>query len=96
MALRGQIVTVRRALEGQIGTGGKGFSGELPGELVLHYASDAEEYTGSYEVTPQVEAQRLETKGKIMREDVQIQKIPYYETSNTAGGSTVYIAKELT
>lgn len=96
MALEGQISTERRVLNGEIARDTKGFTGEIPGTLVLHYTSDAEEYTGPYEVTPKVEAQTLPTKGKLMRSDVEVQKIPYFETSNTAGGSTVYIAKEMT
>lgn len=48
-------------------------------------------YTGSYDVTPMVEPQSLETKEKLMTDDVRINQIPYYEVGNTSGGSTVYI-----
>lgn len=57
---------------------------------------DGAEYTGPYEATPQVEAQTLETKGKLMKNNVEVHAIPFFETSNTSGGSTVYIAKEFT
>jgi hypothetical protein len=52
---------------------------------------DAEVYDGDYEVTPQVTPQVLQTRLKLMREDLRVQAIPYYDVGNTAGGSTVYI-----
>lgn len=55
----------------------------------------AKPYEGPYEVTPKVEAQTLATAEKLMREDVTVNKIPYYVVGNTSGGDTVYIAKEV-
>ena len=52
-------------------------------------------YTGSYEVTPKTESQELFTKQKLMTDDVTIKAIPYYNVGNLAGGSTVYIGKEI-
>ena len=52
-------------------------------------------YEGDYIVTPKVEAQTMPTKERIMLDDVTIKAIPYFETSNTSGGNTVYIAKEI-
>ena len=51
-----------------------------------------EEYNGSYEVTPKVEAQILQTAEKVMRDDVTIKEIPYAEVTNPAGGTTIIIA----
>ena len=56
---------------------------------------DAEYYTGSYTVTPTVDAQTLETADKLMAEDVHIKAIPYYDVTNNTGGSTVYIGNEV-
>lgn len=56
---------------------------------------DLPAYSGEYEVTPEVEQQVLNTAQKFLEADVTIKEIPYSETSNTAGGSTVYIGKEL-
>ena len=53
--------------------------------------SNFERYNGEYEVTPKFEEQTLETKDKIMSENVTIHKIPRYDVSNEAGGKTVYI-----
>lgn len=63
------------------GTGGGEFNGET--------------YAGPYAVTPDVDAQTLETARKYMTRNVSIGAIPYYDTGNTAGGRTVYIGKEL-
>ncbi len=56
---------------------------------------DADPYTGSYEVTPKVDAQTLPTAQKLMTDNVQIHAIPIFEVSNTNGGETVYIATEV-
>lgn len=56
---------------------------------------DYEVYEGSYEVVPSTEMQVLETARKVMKNDLKVVAIPYYVTSNTAGGETVYIASEL-
>lgn len=52
-------------------------------------------YEGDYVVTPKVDQQIMSTKGKVMVQDVTIKQIPFFKTSNTSGGSTVYIAKEI-
>lgn len=56
---------------------------------------DAEPYTGEYEVTPKVDAQTLPTAQKFMADDVTVFGIPYFETSNTSDGNTVYIGTEV-
>lgn len=53
------------------------------------------EYTGDYIVTPRAYARtRLPTNGLVMRDDVTVIEIPYYETSNVTG-TTIYIADEV-
>ena len=57
----------------------------------------AEEYehSGSYEVTPKAhQTQTLDTSGKVLSDDLVIHEVPYYQTSNSSGGVTSYIAKE--
>lgn len=56
---------------------------------------DVEFYTGDYTVIPKVEAQSLQTAQKFLTDDVTIKSIPYYDVSNTVGGRTVFIGKEL-
>lgn len=48
-------------------------------------------YTGDYEVTPKIEAQRLETANRSMENDVIIHAIPYYEVDNAYNGQTIVI-----
>lgn len=52
-------------------------------------------YEGSYEVIPSVDAQTLKTKERFLTKDVQICEIPFFDVSNTSGGTTVYIGKEV-
>ena len=54
-----------------------------------------EPYEGPYDVTPKVTAQTLPTAKKLMREDVSVRAIPYFDVSNPAGGNTIYIANEV-
>lgn len=58
-------------------------------------AAELPKYTGTYTVTPSVDAASVPTAQKYMEDDITINAIPYYDVSNTAGGSTVYIGKEL-
>lgn len=58
--------------------------------------SNAPLYTGEYTVTPKAfEAQSLPTTDKLLTRDVTVFEIPYFETSNLSGGSTVYISSEV-
>lgn len=52
------------------------------------------EYSGKYEVTPTLEEQQLETANKLLKDDVKIKAISRYDVTNTAGGTTVYIATQ--
>lgn len=52
-------------------------------------------YKGNYTVVPNRTEQILATTAKVMMQDVFVAEIPYSETSNTAGGKTFYIAKEI-
>lgn len=54
-----------------------------------------ETYDGLHTVTPTRSVQRLETKNKIVKKDIVIKEVPFSETSNTAGGTTFYIAMEV-
>lgn len=48
-------------------------------------------YDGDYASTPEFAAQVYSTKDKTMREDFTVESIPVYDTSNPAGGTTIYI-----
>lgn len=50
------------------------------------------DYEGSYLVTPLAYVnQILRTADKVLSEDVVVEQIPYYETTNDAGGYTAII-----
>lgn len=57
--------------------------------------SEYEQYQGSYEVTPMRAEQVLATANKVMTKDVKVKEIPYSAVSNTAGGQTFYIGREV-
>lgn len=50
-----------------------------------------EDYTGSYDITPLITAQRLPTANKHMTSDVLVRMIPTSEVQNSAGGVTFTI-----
>lgn len=59
------------------------------------YTGNSKPYEGVYDVTPQAKsAIILPTKDRLLSRDVNVKKIPYYETSNQTG-VTVYIASEV-
>lgn len=62
--------------------------------IIVHEGGSYDVYDGQYEVTPSAHNPIvLETREKLMADDVTVNKIPYYETSNESG-LTVYIADE--
>lgn len=71
---------------------------QKPAIIVLRGAvtqSNLDVYDGEYIATPTTSEQILETKGKVMADDVTVLEIPYFETTNLAGGYTVYIGKDV-
>lgn len=69
-------------------------SGSLSGRLSA--TIDFNAYSGEYEVIPNAfETQILPTANKVLKNDVIVQKVPYFETSNNYDGLTIYIAEEV-
>lgn len=75
-----------------------------PQNATLHYAVGTPvtlEYTtgtpplydGDYEVEPRFDAQTLETKNKLLKDDVTVKAIHVSRTSNPQGGKTIYIGE---
>lgn len=65
---------------------------EIPVSISVSYeAVSGNPYEGSYEVTPTLDDQTLETQGKVMTDDVTVYKIPITRTSNPYDGITVLI-----
>ena len=54
-----------------------------------------DQYDGIYDVIPRAKSEVvLNTDGLMMKSDVTVHKVPYFETSN-ATGETAYIANEV-
>ena len=53
------------------------------------------DYTGPYEVTPQLyKSILLPTKGSMPKGDITVLKVPQYEVTNEAGGTTLILGGE--
>ena len=53
---------------------------------------DYDIYTGQYQVTPLPNVEQiLRTQNRLLKHDIIIEQIPYYETTNLAGGYTAII-----
>lgn len=63
----------------------------LYGELSIPDEAEMEYYDGSYSVIPSQESQTLDTSDLAMRDDVVIEAIPFYLTTNLSGGYTAII-----
>lgn len=58
----------------------------------VYRTGDYDYYDGEYVVTPQAWEQTvLATQNLVLRDDVTVLEIPYYETSNLGGGKTAII-----
>jgi hypothetical protein len=64
-------------------------------EMITDVISALPLYDGTSEVTPRVDSQILPTAQKIMKEDLTVKAIPYYDVSNSSGGSTIFIGNEV-
>lgn len=67
----------------------------LRGTLAKPAAITPEVYDGAYSVTPKTaQAVVLATENRLMQKDVTVLKIPQFEVSNEAGGTTFIIGEE--
>ena len=83
-SLKGSIAS-KKSLKGSITTKEK-----ISGFVNVGGMIQQESYDGSYEVTPTIGQQILQTKNKTMVNDLTIKSIPYSESDNSAGGSNQY------
>ena len=84
-SIKGSIAS-KKSLKGSITTKEK-----ISGFVNVGGTIRQESYDGSYEVTPTIEQQILQTKNKTMINDLTIKSIPYSEVTNTSNGITVTI-----
>lgn len=53
-------------------------------------------YSGEYQVVPKAfEQQVLPTSNRVLKEDVVVREVPFYEVSNESDGVTAYIGKDM-
>ena len=64
-------------------------------EIIVVEQDERPAYEGEYTVTPKTTEQTLPTANKLLRKDVFIKEIPYFEVGNNSGGNTVYIGSEV-
>lgn len=87
------VISSRSSITGQVVTSSSLTGGMTVGTV---FSDNTPPYDGEYEVTPSTENEViLKTSNKLMLADVQVKKIPYYDVTNSTGGSTVYIGSEV-
>lgn len=77
-------------INGKINIVGALRTGDLSISPNLNNPTPLSNYNGPYSIIPRTEDQSLQTTNKALRENVLIESIPYYQTSNEYG-DTVYI-----
>lgn len=91
MRLYGTLTAAKGELLGTLSPG----RANLHGTLSARTVTGAELYEGAYTVHSAAhEVQKLPTANKYLNENITVEKIPYYETSNTSDGITIYIGDE--
>lgn len=65
--------------------------GTISCKVYMPQVIGGDQYEGEYSVTPKIEAQTLETRDKLLAQDMVIEGIPCYEVSNPQGGTTFVI-----
>lgn len=93
-------INIERSLDGTICIGNEfdcecSLGETLNGEYGVFYTihdTDTPIYDGAYDVIPMAYvSQILPTQGKVMRGNVTVHEIPFYQTSNPSGGYTTII-----
>lgn len=68
---------------------------EMTLDVAIVEGTGGEPYEGEYIITPlPYQETILQTKDKILSEDIRVLEIPYFETSNVSG-LTIYIGSEV-
>lgn len=88
--IRGRVLNSSPHIYGRISTGGT-----IVGRISIPQNLTFEIYSGEYAITPQTYSPvEMETAGRVMRNNVTIERIPQFEVSNESGGSTLIIGEE--
>ena len=60
-------------------------------DVTIRGGSGGEPYDGPYTVTPDFETQELDTKDKILKDNVTVDPIAVARVENPSGGKTIFI-----
>lgn len=63
-------------------------------QYIPYRVTELPDYEGGYLVIPKLAAQTLPTTDRVMRDDLTVDGIPSYRTTNIGGGYTVVIAQD--
>lgn len=77
----------------EINCGKQGLTADQVKSMIDEAISHIAKFDGEYEVTPRIIAQTLDTKDKLMTDNVTVTEIPTYEVNNESG-TTFYIGKD--
>lgn len=92
MTLKELFTQIADAIRSKKGTSEVIAAVDFPDEIGNISSTEALYYEGEYTVIPKTEEQTLKTANKVMSDNLVVEKIPYYEVTNTANGKTVTIA----
>lgn len=95
MRLKVNFAEIEQRIEVKFGRDEQRIMAEFGEVLPIGDASQLPVYSGEFVVTPAVDAQTIPTAQKFVENDITVKAIPYFNVSNTAGGSTVYIGNEV-
>ena len=84
--ISGSLSSVNKKMSGSLSS-----SGKISGQVNVPERMDSDVYTGNYIVDPRFETQTLETKNKLMYDNVTINEIAVSRVSNPQGGNTIWI-----
>lgn len=63
-------------------------------EYIPYRSTEYPDWDGTYNVVPRLSPQVLNTTDHIMRDDLTVEGIPTYRTTNPSGGYTVIISQD--
>ena len=87
------------SVSGKISGGGKmrgsiSYAGTIGGAISAGAPRNV--YSGVYKITPKTSKEVvLDTAKKYLEQDITVLKVPFYQTSNEQGGTTIYIGDEV-
>lgn len=70
---------------------GRVSGGTIQGRIATVFVASGESYSGEYTVSPAFSQQVLPTKDKLLNNNITVNAISVYKTTNASGGNTIVI-----